>query len=813
MKVRLFLPLGLCLLLSACGMLRIDVDYGWTPQASGSQTAQITATPTLKPATPSPSASPAQSSMVDTQTPTPTATVRPVLKAVAISAGEKHTCVVTNAGYVNCWGNNEHGQLGDGTMVNSNVPVEVQGMYNVAAVAAGWAHTCVLTRAGGVKCWGYNQNGELGNGKTADSSTPVEVSGLATGVVSIGTNEDHTCAVTSDGAVLCWGLNKFGQLGDGTRTSRSVPVEVQGLDGKAGRVAAGWGHTCVLAAAGGVQCWGNNEYGQLGYGQESSERLTPVMVLDLQSGVIGISAAGGQTCALILGGAVRCWGNNKYGQLGDGTGEIRRSPVAIESLGQGVAKVVTGWNHTCAVMGNGEVKCWGWNYYGQLGDETKTTRSQPVNVRRLMEDAADIAPGWAHTCATTAAGGVKCWGRNESGQLGDGTNIDSIVPLAVAGLVPTNLPSMNKATPTGSLIPGRALAISISQYHTCALTTLHKLKCWGSNGSGQLGNGSVFSSPSPTPVSGLNAGVNVVAAGEFHTCAIGTGNEVWCWGSNDFGQLGNLLPGVDQLFPVDALMADGMGIIRALAIGREHTCGLTDNHEVRCWGSDRYGQRGDGANPEIPGFLDGLGMDVMAISAKDFSTCAVIIGGAVKCWGKNGFGELGDGTTTDRDSPVAVRGLSSGVIAVSVGYDHACALMNSGGVKCWGNNRFGQLGDGTTTDSLTPVDVAESAGDFVELQSGRFFTCGRTQSGQVRCWGTGMGFTDNGLPCSPNGICMKPVEAQVLKERAVSLAVGELYICVIVESGKILCWGDNTFGQLGDGTNQHQDQPVEVIGL
>ena len=158
------------------------------------------------------------------------------------------------------------------------------------------------------------------------------------------------------------------------------------------------------------------------------------MVLDLQSGVIGISAAGGQTCALILGGAVRCWGNNKYGQLGDGTGEIRRSPVAIHGLEQGVAKVVTGWNHTCAVMGNGEVKCWGWNYYGQLGDETKASRTQPVNVRRLMEDAADIAPGWAHTCAVTAAGGVKCWGRNESGQLGDGTNIDSVVPLAVSGL-------------------------------------------------------------------------------------------------------------------------------------------------------------------------------------------------------------------------------------------------------------------------------------------------------------------------------------------------------------------------------------------
>jgi alpha-tubulin suppressor-like RCC1 family protein len=123
--------------------------------------------------------------------------------------------------------------------------------------------------------------------------------------------------------------------------------------------------------------------------------------------------------------------------LGDGTGEIRRSPVAIQGLEQGVAKVVTGWNHTCAVMGNGEVKCWGWNYYGQLGDETKATQSRPVNVRRLMEDAADVALGLAHTCAVTAAGGVKCWGANSSGQLGDGTNLDSIVPLSIVGLRPS----------------------------------------------------------------------------------------------------------------------------------------------------------------------------------------------------------------------------------------------------------------------------------------------------------------------------------------------------------------------------------------
>jgi alpha-tubulin suppressor-like RCC1 family protein len=420
--------------LSGCGTLQINVDYGWTPQTSGSETISTTAALPAQPATFTPTASPTQPAANETITATPAATIPSERHALAVSAGERHTCALTDQGGVNCWGNNEHGQLGNGSMVNSNVPVEVQGLENVTAIAAGWAHTCALTQSGTVKCWGYNKNGELGNGKTADSSVPVEVSGLSAGAAAIGTKEDHTCAVTVDGAVKCWGYNQFGQLGDGTHISRSVPVAVQGLYGQAAWVAAGWGHTCVLAAAGGVQCWGNNEFGQLGYGQEAFERLTPVMIPELQSGVIGLSAAGGQTCALVLGGMAHCWGNNKYGQLGDGTSEVRRSPVAIEGLEQGVGKVAAGWNHTCAVMGGGEVKCWGWNYYGQLGDETKAAQSRPVSVRRLMEDAVDIAPGWAHTCAVTAAGGVKCWGRNDSGQLGDGTNLDSIVPLSIVGL-------------------------------------------------------------------------------------------------------------------------------------------------------------------------------------------------------------------------------------------------------------------------------------------------------------------------------------------------------------------------------------------
>ncbi len=426
-----FVSLLPVLFLAGCGTLQIDIEYN-SPTAvavSGSATETRTAAPATATATRQPAPRP-----TDTGTTVPSDTIPAVISAEGISSGANHTCVVTNAGGVNCWGNNEHGQLGDGTMVNSSVPVAVKDLRGVAALAAGWSHTCALTDAGAVWCWGYNQNGELGNGKTADSSLPVPVSGLTSGVASIGTREDHTCAVLMGGAVRCWGYNEFGQLGDGTRTSRSVPVDVQGLTGRSIQVVAGMNHTCVLAEGGGAQCWGDNQSGQLGYGQEAKLRLTPVDVLGLLSGVIALTAANDQTCALTTGGAASCWGNNKYGQLGDGTSDTRYGPVPIEGLEQGTARIAMGWNHACAVLGRGEVKCWGWNYYGQLGDETRATQTRPVSVRRLMEDALDVAIGWAHTCAVTTAGGVKCWGRNDFGQLGDGTTIDSIVPLSISGL-------------------------------------------------------------------------------------------------------------------------------------------------------------------------------------------------------------------------------------------------------------------------------------------------------------------------------------------------------------------------------------------
>jgi len=342
--------------------------------------------------------------------------------------------------------------------------------------------------------------------------------------------------------------------------------------------------------------------------------------------------------------------------------------------------------HTCARTAGGGVMCWGYNWSGQLGDGTTTNRLTPVYVSGLANGVSAIAAGLGHTCALTAGGGVKCWGRNMEGQLGDGTTTDRLTPVDVSGLA------------------SGVSAIAAGNWHTCALTAVGVVKCWGYNGYGQLGDGTTTDRLTPVDVSGLTSGVSAITAGGGHTCALTAGGGVKCWGWNGFGQLGDGTT-VRRLTPVSVSgLTSG---VSAIAAGSSHTCALTAGGGVKCWGLNGDGQLGDGTtiNRRTPVDVSGLAIWVFAIAAGNSHNCALTLGGGVKCWGWNGNGQLGDGTTTDRHTPVDVSGLASGVSAIAAGQSHTCALAVEGGVKCWGANWVGQLGDCTTTERHMPVDV------------------------------------------------------------------------------------------------------------
>jgi alpha-tubulin suppressor-like RCC1 family protein len=356
---------------------------------------------------------------------------------VSVDAGYDHTCAVTTAGTVKCWGSNDlAGQLGDGTTTNRWNPVTVVGIGNATAVTAGATHSCALLAGGTVRCWGSNDRGQLGNGTTTTSGVPVTVAGIST-ATALTSGPLHTCALLADGGVSCWGDNFSGQLGDGnTATSSTIPVRVTQLTGATG-VAAGLSHTCAVRSGGTVSCWGRNGSGQLGDGT-TTDSPTPVTVAGV-AGAVRITATGADpvlpgsstSCAVLTTGDVRCWGGNAFGQVGDGTTANAPTPAAVAGVA-GAASVTTDFGRTCAVVAGGAVSCWGLNDAGQLGDGTAT--SSPTPRSAAVTGAVTVTGGRSHSCALLADGRVRCWGGNGSGQLGDGSNAPSTTPVDVVGL-------------------------------------------------------------------------------------------------------------------------------------------------------------------------------------------------------------------------------------------------------------------------------------------------------------------------------------------------------------------------------------------
>ena len=329
-----------------------------------------------------------------------------------------------------------------------------------------------------------------------------------------------------------------------------------------------------------------------------------------------------------------------------------------------------------------------------------------------------IAAGPLDTCAVTVAGAAKCWGSNYYGQLGNGTNDDSLTPVSVTGLTTT------------------AASISVGNAHACAVTTAGAAKCWGQNSTGQLGNNSVTDSSTPVSVAGLSSGVAAIAAGFDYSCAVLTSGVVKCWGANDFGQLGNGTQDA-SLTPVTVTGLTGASKIAVSSAQLSHSCALTTAGAMACWGNNGDGELGDGTDNLHTTFITptGMGSNVKDMDVGNSHTCSVTTAGAALCWGFGGQGQLGNDRTFDRYLPEPVTGLSSGVGSISGGVDHSCAVLTTGGVKCWGYNVDGELGDGTTNGSIVPVSTYGLSSGMTSVSAGGYHTCGVSTAGAAKCWG------------------------------------------------------------------------------
>jgi alpha-tubulin suppressor-like RCC1 family protein len=358
-----------------------------------------------------------------------------------ISAGTDHSCGAEVNGDAMCWGRNAEGQLGVGAGVtDSNVPLEVPG-GGLVQIDAGFTHSCGVDNLGKGYCWGQNTYGQLGDGTTTDSSTPVEV---ADGHIflAVEAGGGFSCGVDTTGDVWCWGDGSFGKLGDGTGASSLDPVRVLTPGAGIGYqfLSVGNSHACAYADTRHLWCWGDNGFGQLGDGTSIGWSLSPVRVggMGVDSFWKDVSVGFNHTCGIDLAGSILCWGNNSYGQLGDETTTHRSLPVLV-TQGLFYADLDAAQEFTCGITDDApnqnlaEVNCWGRNDHGQLGDGTIDDRGYPAPIVMDSNRRAfyQVEGGTYHTCALTVGQVAWCWGHNHSGQLGDSTNRSILKPTAV----------------------------------------------------------------------------------------------------------------------------------------------------------------------------------------------------------------------------------------------------------------------------------------------------------------------------------------------------------------------------------------------
>ncbi len=769
-----------------------------------------------------------------------------------VTAGEMHTCALTAQGEVWCWGANDEGQLGlghadpvgdsPGDMATRAAAVDLGSGLSAVQVAAGGSTTCAIRDDGSVVCWGANRRGQLGRGddlsigdgpdEMGDALTPVPL-GTGRSATAIAVGDQHVCTILDDNSLKCWGEGGSGALGTGAADDLGdepgelgdalASVDLAGRTVRA--VAAGNELTCAVFDTGEAACWGDSQDGVLGLGAVDLRGTDPshmgdgLALLDFGPGrtVQTISIQWSHACAVLDDGSVRCWGQGDWGKLGngseehlgDGDGEMGAALLPVP-LGAGVSAVwvAAAGSSTCAVLSDSTVRCWGWGGEGNLangssdhvGDQPDEMGDALVSARlghRAVASLSSRGGSAAFVCIIDSSGAVRCWGDNGRGQLGVG-NTDTVGDDA------------DEVGPTMTVVPlgtGRsATQVSVSGSTACAVLDDGSVKCWGGNSAGALGQGHLDDlgddadelGDALDPVSlGTGRTATQVEVGGVtdnpFVCALLDDGSVKCWGDNAVGQLGLETSAVAAVGGSpsdmgDALSAVDLGTGRTavrIESGVAHTCALLDNGDFKCWGFGGDGQLGQGATDNLGDGADelgdalatvnvGVGRRVVDFATADAATCAVLDDASVKCWGHGGSGQLGQGNTDnlgvvpgDIAPPEVAVDLGSGRTASTVhagGDGTVCVIRDDSSLVCWGENSSGQLGRESTDD----------VGDGVIA----------TGTGVVDLDGT----------------------------TAVDVFVGASFVCALLDTSQVKCWGDNSSGQLARGDTDNIGDGSDEMG-
>ena len=747
-----------------------------------------------------------------------------VMDAIAYaSAGVRFSMAICKNGGLWAWGYNSHGQLGDGTTVMRNIPVMI--MENVQSVSSGWWHTLALDNNGVLWAWGYNSRGQVGDGTLSPRYQPIRI---MDSVKYISAGQDYSLAITIDGSLWAWGDNEAGQLGDGTKEARIEPVLI--LNDVA-RVSGGAHHTLAIRADGGLYTWGRNSEGQLG-NNSIAEQLLPVRIMDSASYI----STGGLHSMAISGGELWVWGSNALGQIGTAsTAMYIREPVRVLDSVQNIS-ASKGNGFSLAVDRRGNLWGWGANDFGQLGHGAEGEIYEDIPIQAIPIQAVPIqfdipqaiqtnshnvpsqimaAAGYTHSLALTHDEVLWAWGYNSHGQLGDSTNVNRDTPVMIMGSV---------------------AYITAGEAHSMAIKTDGSLWAWGDNRFGQLGDNTTDNRNIPVRIM---ESAKTASAGSFHSLALDTYGNVWAWGRNHWEEHGN---GTAQTHLVPTIV---MGNIRQISAGDNFSMAVDKEGSLWVWG---YWYWGIGESELYHHYINRIPMIVMdsvAYVSVGFDHAMIIkTDGSLWGWGGNAYGQLGDGTVTNRHEPVLI--LEDSVVSVSAGDFHTAAVLflRTGErlLRTWGNNEFGQLGDGTNTSrdipvlALSPVLSASAGGrhTLAVQVDGSVMSWGSNDRGQVGIGGISLitpqrimnstEYTEeiytvqypiNWAQYGSNAWLQRTQDDWFYiaddMHQFTYASIGRFHALAIDVSGTLWAWGSNREGQLGNGTRSTLTEPWIIM--
>jgi alpha-tubulin suppressor-like RCC1 family protein len=789
------------------------------------------------------------------------------------------------------WGGNAYGQLGNNTTAIGQYPFEVAttGILagkTVIAVAAGGDHSLALCADGTLAAWGYNNYGQLGTGNTTQRAVPVAVNtaGVLAGktVVAVAAGKSHSLALCADGTLAAWGYNGNGRLGSGSTADSSVPVAVVPTGALAGKtvvaIKAGNGHNLALCADGTLVAWGYNNYGQLGNGNTTDSNVPVAVskVADLAGRtVVAVTAGYYHSMALCADGTLFAWGYNYYGQLGNGTTTDSLIPVAVERTGVLAGKPVVAANaglyHSLALCADGTVAAWGQNSSGQLGNGSTSHRNVPTAVDQagLLADKSVVAlaAGYSHCLVRCADGTLAAWGSNSNGQLGTDGAANSLVPVAV---------SMARIPSGARFVAG---ASDQSAFHNLAIIAepaASRLALQQPAGTDLVNGGSTVNFGPGVPGTGVSRTFVIRNVGILDLTDLAIAFEGP--GGGDFSvttaPAATVAPGASTTFTVTFsplgidvraavmrvagndplpggfavnLTGTSVGVLEATyATGLEvplsaagftatgNTVNFTLNHApaagttlvvVKNTGLDfiqgTFGNLTQGQL--VPLVFAGVTYDFVANYYGGSGNDLVLQWAATRllAWGANGSGRLGNNSFIQSNLPTAVTndGCLAGktVVATAAGAGHSLALCADGSLAAWGENLYGQLGNGGTTSSKTPVPVTQTgvlAGKTViAIAAGRYHNLALCTDGTIAAWGRGLEgqLGANSPTNSPVPVAVsKPTGSPLLGKKVVAVAAGAYHSLARCADGTLAAWGYNQDGQLGDNSFATRNLPVAV---